>query len=186
MKVLPTLEGGLSVLPESDLEWEVLAMVGEDMDPPIELAEGLANLMEGSSEWDEWVVPELMEGFHEQKDYVSEAVKEGKQVGAVTVNIKNADKWYGALNQARLGLERLYEVSELRVRVEEGRMGEVLSADEVELDGVDEMEEGEETLEQEVLDEEGLSEEVVQAFYRDRFYASLQGLILEFVLDPEG
>lgn len=150
MKIVPTLEGGLSIQPESDTDWSVLEMIITDIGRPAHLAESLADLMDDESEWDEWVVPDLAEGFHSQSSYVTNAVQHGREqsAGAVMVSPSDADHWYGALNQARLALQARYRLDAM-----------------------------------ETLDD--ISAEVIEAYYRDRFYASLQSLLLEFVMDAD-
>jgi len=150
MKVIPTLEGGLSIQPESDIDWSVLEMIVTDIGRPAHLAESLADLMDDESEWDEWVVPDLAEGFNSQTSFVAKAVQRSREQseGSVIISPYDAIHWYGALNQARLALQARYKLDAM-----------------------------------ESLD--SISTEVVEAFYRDRFYASLQGLLLEFVMDAD-
>ena len=151
MKIVPTLEGGLSIQPESDIDWSVLEMIPVDIGRPSHLAESLAGLMDDESEWDEWVVPDLAESFNGQSSYVANAVKHGRETAekSVVVSPNDAESWYGALNQARLALQVRYH-----------------------LEGM------------EALDD--LSAEVLESYFRDRFYASLQSLLLEFVMDADG
>ncbi|NWK57327.1 hypothetical protein HW115_17030 [Verrucomicrobiaceae bacterium N1E253] len=153
MKIIPTLEGGLAIEPETDIDWEVLGMIASDIGRPGQLAEHLASLMDDESEWDEWVVPELVRSYDDQMSLVSAAVHQGRlHEGKVLISPGHADPWYGALNQARLALQSRYRLDSLE-----------------KLDTL-----------------ESTPDEVVQAHFRDRFYASLQSLILEFVLDPGG
>jgi len=107
-------------------------------------------LMDDDSEWDEWVVPDLVEGFTSQSLLVDASVAEARKQTppAIVIRPKHADLWYGAVNQARLSLQARF-----RLDVFES------------LDGV--------------------PEEVVKAYIRDRFYATLQSLLLEFVMDVD-
>jgi hypothetical protein len=151
MKVVPTLEGGLSIRPESERDWQVLEMIPADMGRSGHLAESLGGLMDEESEWDEWVVPDLVENFDKQCSYVALAIKRAHSEvpSPIIVSPQDVDHWYGALNQARLSLQARYRL------------------DAIEFENV--------------VDD--LPDEIVQAYFRDRFYASLQSLFLEFVMD---
>ena len=116
MKIYPTLEGGLSVQPESDYEWSMLEMIPQDIGLSGRLAESLAGLMDDESEWDEWVVPDLVEAFDAQGAYVAEVIaktRHSPEVLPVFVTKDDVDSWYGAVNQARLGLHSLYQLDSL-------------------------------------------------------------------------
>ncbi len=147
MTILPTLEGGLSIQPESDTDWSVLEMITTDMGRPGDLAASLAGLMDEESEWDEWVVPDLVEAFDSQIAYVATAIQRARDQSAETLTItpNDADRWYGAVNQARLALQSRY------------RLDVMESLDDV-------------------------PDEVIQAYFRDRFYTALLSLLLEFVM----
>lgn len=147
MTVLPTLEGGLSIQPESDADWAVLEMISVDMGRPGHLAESLAGLMDEDSEWEEWVVPDLQETFNEQVAYVAVAVQHARDQSVQTVAItpKDAELWYGAVNQARLALQARYK-----------------------LDAIDSL--------------DGMPDELIQVYFRDRFYTALLSFLLEWVM----
>ena len=115
MKVLPTLEGGLCILPESKQDWMELELICSDAVGPAHLAESLADLMDENSEWDEYVVPDLKESFQNQTRFVGAAVENARkgQDRAVFITAAQAEKWYGALNQARLSLQARYDVEEM-------------------------------------------------------------------------
>lgn len=151
MKVAPTLKGGLSIQADSERDWQVLKMITADMGRSGHLAESLGGLMDEESEWDEWVVPDLVESFDQQGSYVAAAIMRAHDKGSspILVTPQNVDRWYGALNQARLALQARYR-----------------------LDAIDFEHAGDD-----------LPDEIVQAYFRDRFYASLQSLFLEFVMD---
>ena len=148
MTILPTLEGGLSIQPESDADWSVLERITMDMGRPGHLAESLAGLMDEESEWDEWVVPDLVEAFDSQMTYVAAAIQHARDQSAETLTISpnDADRWYGAVNQARLALQSRYRLDVI------------------------------ESLNQ-------VPDEVIQAYFRDRFYTALLSLLLKFVLE---
>jgi hypothetical protein len=115
MKILPTLEGGLSIVPESDSDWAVLEMIPVDMERPGHLAESLAGLMDEESEWDQWVVPDLREVFESQSSYVAAAIQYARiqSPAEIYITSKDVDRWYGAINQARLALQAQYHLDAL-------------------------------------------------------------------------
>jgi len=113
MTILPTLEGGLSIQPESDADWSVLEMIAVDMGRPGHLAESLGDLMDKESEWEEWVVPDLVEAFDAQNHYVVAAIQKARRQSPLTVTQKNVELWYGAVNQARLALQARYQLDAL-------------------------------------------------------------------------
>jgi len=103
--------------------------------------------MDDESEWDEWVVPELVDGFDAQCDHVTSAINQARKMETPQVEItrEDADLWYGALNQSRLALQDRYRF-------------DALSPEQME------------------------SEEIQQAYLRDRFYSSIQSVLLEYVM----
>ena len=115
MKILPTLEGGLCILPESEIDWDELQLICSDDDRPTYLAESLADLMDGDSEWGEYVVPDLEEGFRNQTQFVDATIKRARQnkEPAIFIPPAEAELWYGAINQVRLSLQASYDVEEL-------------------------------------------------------------------------
>jgi hypothetical protein len=147
MTILPTLEGGLSIQPESDADWAVLDMIVVDMGRPGHLAESLAGLMDDESEWDEWVVPDLVESFSKQTGYVAAAIQYARTFSeeSILITPNGAEYWYGAVNQARLALQARYK-----------------------LDAIGSLDDA--------------PEEVVQAYFRDRFYTALLSFLLEYVM----
>jgi len=115
MKILPTLEGGLCILPESEIDWDELQLICSDDDRPTYLAESLADLMDGDSEWGEYVVPDLEENFRNQTRFVDAAIKQARQNNepAIFIPPAEAERWYGAINQVRLSLQASYDVEDL-------------------------------------------------------------------------
>jgi len=147
MKFALDEQGGLALLVESDMDWFVLDSIVDDIKSPRHLAESLASLMDDESEWDEWVVPELVDGFDAQCDHVTSAINQARKMETPQVEItrEDADLWYGALNQSRLALQDRYRF-------------DALSPEQME------------------------SEEIQQAYLRDRFYSSIQSVLLEYVM----
>ena len=115
MKILPTLEGGLCILPESEIDWNELQLICSDDDRPTYLAESLADLMDGDSEWGEYVVPDLEENFRNQTQFVDAAIKQARHNNepAIFIPPAEAERWYGAINQVRLSLQASYDVEDL-------------------------------------------------------------------------
>ena len=112
---MPTLEGGLCILPESEIDWDELQLICSDDDRPTYLAESLADLMDGDSEWGEYVVPDLEENFRNQTRFVDAAIKQARQNNepAIFIPPAEAERWYGAINQVRLSLQASYDVEDL-------------------------------------------------------------------------
>ncbi len=147
MNVIPTLEGGLSIQPETEADWMVLETIASDIGRPAHLAESLADLMDKESDWEELVVPDLEQNFNVQCRFVQAAIEDARKNNGQAVFIKahDAEKWYGAINQARLSLQARYD-----------------------LHGVEDFEDA--------------PAELRSAHFRDRFYLTLQGLLLEYVM----
>jgi hypothetical protein len=120
MKIEPTLEGGLRIDAESPVDWHVLmAIVHDARSAGEDLADrlgGLINEDAGAEDWQEFVVPELREGFDDQLRSVAEAIgaamhKAEDGIGSVRIRRTDGPIWYGAINQARLALEDLHKLS---------------------------------------------------------------------------
>ncbi|NCF12512.1 MAG: hypothetical protein GWP68_03950 [Verrucomicrobiaceae bacterium] len=101
MKILPTLEGGLCILPESEIDWDELQLICSDEDRP--------------TYWGEYVVPDLEENFRNQTQFVDAAIKQARQNNepAIFIPPAEAERWYGAINQVRLSLQASYDVEDL-------------------------------------------------------------------------
>ena len=115
MKISPTLEGGLCIIPESEIDWDELQLICSDDDRPTYLAESLADLMDEDSEWGEYVGPDLEEGFRNQTQFVDATIKRVRQSNepAIFIPPAEAELWYGAINQVRLSLQASSDVEEL-------------------------------------------------------------------------
>lgn len=115
MNVLPTLEGGLRLEMENAMDWRMLEHIVVDaVGDGGKLPERLGALMDEASDWEEVVVPELRLLFSGQVAVVARILREARDdggddgeggTGAVFITRDDAEAWYGALNQARLGLE---------------------------------------------------------------------------------
>lgn len=117
MKVAPTLAGGLKIEAEVPQDWEILRCIIQDAGAgSVDLAERLGTRMrqdEAGSDWEEYVVPDLRVEFSAQVMMVEEAINaalaaSGGGPGAILVPAAEILSWFGALNQARLGLEDCY------------------------------------------------------------------------------
>lgn len=106
MTVMPTVEGGLKLIPEEDYDWNVLSAIA--LDAHEDLAKRFGGMMDEESMWDDIVVPDLELHFGSQLEEVIRALKAGRKEGEVIISPETSEAWYGALNQARLGLERIY------------------------------------------------------------------------------
>ena len=106
MKVMPTLEGGLKIDVESEQDFRVLEMIVKDAGSPDEVTADLAQLMQQQEDWNELITPDLWEMVYGQFAIVAKAVSAAKVDNILHISSDSADAWYGALNQARLQLER--------------------------------------------------------------------------------
>lgn len=117
MRVAPTLDRSLRIDAESATDWLVLEMICTDASqtPNKPLADQLADYMSEDEDWIELITPELADQFSEQVRHVSCAIsaatKESDLTGSLFIEEKDADTWFGAINQARLSLEERYTVS---------------------------------------------------------------------------
>jgi hypothetical protein len=158
MKAMPTLEGGLRLDIEDAEDWELLRSIVTDATPrgsDGDLADRLGGLISeevGGVDWQEFVVPDLREGFQDELAQVGAAIEsaifnaDGKP-GPLWIAPDEGLPWYSALNQARLALEELHHFGPL-----------------------------------EWLDPKGLKPARRDAFIRSRFYCAVQSLLLDYVM----
>lgn len=106
MTVMPTVNGGMKLTPEDEADWKVLNTIIHDADE--ELAKRFAGLMDEEAMWEDIVVPDLETYFSAQLKTVLESIQTGKSDGEIIISKEHAEDWYGALNQARLGLEKIH------------------------------------------------------------------------------
>lgn len=118
MKVGPTLQGGLRIDVETPLDWMVLRCISYDARAGgIDLADRVASSMgkdEEFEDWQEFVLPDLRDGFNAQLDAIEGALSragDGEEPAEIHIARDQADLWYGGLNQARLALEERYGFS---------------------------------------------------------------------------
>lgn len=117
MKIAPTIEGGLRIDPENEIDWHVLRAIildanGSDND----LASRLGDLISHekiSEDWQDIVVPDLRESFSDDLHHVYAAIETAaafpnQEGNPIWITRDDANKWYSALNQARLTLEDQY------------------------------------------------------------------------------
>lgn len=121
MKVDVTISGGLRIETQNEQDWALLLCIIADIqNDQYDLANRLSHLVDREDEWQEFVTPELREGFHEQLTVVARALKKADdecedEIREVFVNRSDADAWYGTLNQARLALEEKHELSKIEM-----------------------------------------------------------------------
>jgi hypothetical protein len=115
MKIGPTLNGGMRIDAESAEDWEILRYLPYDARPQ-ELAERLTDATEeDTTDWREYVLPDLQESFTNQVAFVYHAIEKAAaeangEAGALFVEKADALQWYGALNQARLTLQTNHQL----------------------------------------------------------------------------
>ncbi|MDC1206970.1 hypothetical protein N8Z81_05305, partial [Akkermansiaceae bacterium] len=73
MTVIPTVEGGLKLIPEEDYDWNVLSAIA--LDAHEDLAKRFGGMMDEESMWDDIVVPDLELHFGSQLEEVIRALK---------------------------------------------------------------------------------------------------------------
>jgi len=153
---MQTLEGGLRLDAEDDGDWQMLNSITNDAISCEEnLARRLGNLIsdkEVAADWQEYVVPDLEEGFVSAVQHVANAVTSarydaGGGPGPLWITRDDALQWYSALNQARLSLEESYHFGP-----------------------------------SEHINFKGLPVRSRAAFIRSQFYCAVQSLLLEHVM----
>ncbi len=117
MKIAPTIEGGLRIDPENDIDWHLLRSIMLDANASNQdLAARLGNLISHekiSEDWQDIVVPDLRESFSDDLHHVYAAIETAfafpkDNETPIWISPTDAHKWYSALNQARLELEEIY------------------------------------------------------------------------------
>lgn len=156
MKAIPTLEGGLRLDAENFNDWGMLrSVIGDAGGGAVDLASRLGRLISqeaGAADWEEYVVPDLREGFQDELAQVGAAIESAivnadAGAGPIWITREDVFPWYSALNQARLAIEEQYRFG----------ASETLSLNEPD------------TVRQ-------------AAFQRSKFYAAIQSLLLEHVM----
>jgi hypothetical protein len=156
MKAMPTLEGGLRIDTEDASDWELLrAIISDANGCETDLASRLGGLVgeeAGGADWEEYVVPDLREGFQDELAEVGAAIESAAfhadgGPGPLWITPEDVFPWYSALNQARLAIEEHFHFGPA-----------------------------------ETISPNGLSLERRAAFIRSKFYCAIQGLLLEYVM----
>lgn len=156
MKALPTLEGGLRIDAEDASDWELLRAIISDANGCVtDLASRLGGLISeeaGGADWEEYVVPDLREGFQDELAEVGAAIESASfhadgGPGPLWITPEDVFPWYSALNQARLAIEEHFHFGPA-----------------------------------ETINPDGLSLERRAAWIRTKFYCAIQGLLLEYVM----
>ncbi|MBK1883174.1 hypothetical protein JIN85_12160 [Luteolibacter pohnpeiensis] len=112
---MPTLEGGLRLEAESEVDWQILYAIPHDA-AGTDLASRLGDLVTDDSlaeDWNDFVVPDLKSQFDNQIEHVSDAIREAHasaegERGTISIKPAESSIWYGVLNQARLSLEEMH------------------------------------------------------------------------------
>ena len=117
MKIALTIEGGLRIDPENDIDWHLLRSIMLDANASNhDLATRLGNLISNekiAEDWQDIVVPDLRESFSDDLHHVYAAIETAfafpkDNEHPIWITRADAPKWYSALNQARLELEEIY------------------------------------------------------------------------------
>lgn len=156
MKAMPTLEGGLRIDTENFNDWGILrSIIGDANGSGIDLASRLGALISeevGGLDWQEYVVPDLREGFQDELAQVSASIESAiveanGGPGPLWITRGDVFPWYSTLNQARLALEERYHFGP-----------------------------------SETIDPAGFTPARRAALMRSKFYCAIQGLLLEHVM----
>lgn len=119
MTMAPTLEGGLRIDADSLSDWMILELICADATnlPGPPLYDHISSRMEQNDDWKEFVVPDIVTQFDEQVTFVSRAIssaaRDEDHAGSVFITKEDAMTWYGTVNQARLSLEKQYDLSKI-------------------------------------------------------------------------
>ena len=117
MKIAPTIEGGLRIDPENEIDWHLLRSIILDASASNhDLAGRLGDLISHeriSEDWQDNVVPDLRESFSDDLHHVYAAIETASAFPKdnetpIWISPTDAHKWYSSLNQARLELEEIY------------------------------------------------------------------------------
>ena len=156
MKAMPTLEGGLRVDTEDASDWELLRSILTDANGgTVDLASLLGGVISeeaGAEDWQEYVVPDLREGFQDELAQVGAAIEsaifqaEGGP-GPIWITREDAGPWYSALNQARLAIESHFKFGP-----------------------------------SETIQLKGITPERRAAFVRTKTFCAIQSMLLEYVM----
>jgi len=159
MKAMPTLEGGLRIDTENFNDWGILRSIVVDANDATthDLASRMGALLSeeaGGEDWQEYIVPDLRESFHDELAQVGAAIESAIHIadsgpGPIWINRDEVFPWYSALNQARLALEERYHFG---------------PAETISLEGNDPVRR--------------------TAFMRSKFYCAIQCLLLDYVMGP--
>jgi len=117
MKLALTAAGGLRIEVEDADDWTLLLGILHDAQSPgFDLASHVGGVMRQSSDWLDWqefVMPDIRDGYQEHLKVVLTAIESGKLEaaggpGTLWITRDDAFHWYSSLNQARLAIEELH------------------------------------------------------------------------------
>ncbi|MEI6676415.1 MAG: hypothetical protein WCO57_14695 [Verrucomicrobiota bacterium] len=117
MKLAPSPAGGLRIEVEEADDWPLLCGILHDAESPgFDLASHVGSVMQPSADWLDWqeyVMPDIREGYQEHLKVVLTAIESAKLEAAggpatLWISRDDAFHWYAALNQARLAIEELH------------------------------------------------------------------------------
>ena len=118
MKILLTQDGGLRIEVEDPDDWRLLKGITHDaVSCDEKLASRLGNLVtdpDVAPDWQEYIVPDLDEGFSSDLFAVASAIAAARfnaagAAGTLWIPCDQVFPWYSALNQARLALEQRFQ-----------------------------------------------------------------------------
>jgi hypothetical protein len=120
MKIGTSPKDGLELILENPPDWlMVMAVLYDANADGFDMADRLGESVAATGaweDWNEWVLPDLREGFAENLLTVALALKTAQgdkflEPGSVRIPKPELFPWYATLNQARLALESKYRLT---------------------------------------------------------------------------
>jgi hypothetical protein len=157
MKITPSPTGGLLIAVEEPNDWHLLLDILRDAQGSgFDLATHVGGKMDLSSDWHDWeefVIPDIREGFLAHLKTLLIAIESARLEaaggpGLVSIPREDAFHWYSALNQARLAIEAAHHLGP-----------------------------------GDTIDPSQLSQARLKAFLRSQFYCAIQSFLLDSGFD---
>jgi len=116
MTINPTLNGSLKIELTQVTDKLMLEHIVVDAlaDNSESLSEEFADLMIASEDWQEFVAPDIAHLFESQLHKIKHQLDKIGDGHEIYINKENSEHWYGAVNQARLQLEKQYKLSQIK------------------------------------------------------------------------
>jgi len=118
MKITPTAQLGIKITIDSTLDWSRLQLIVIDASKGKDsLGLVLNRNMEMDQDWQDYVLPDLSDGFTHQIHTVNTEIQRARsknaESGELYITLENSYAWYSTINQARLSLEGEFQLSKI-------------------------------------------------------------------------